>query len=318
MTSQKEDSMRMLLRRMTRLAFVLIMTLTLVAGTVISASAVPATSAEENGDNAVDVFIGDSSMAAASKTQRWTTILAQQDHSTSIDESVSGAGFITGQTFATQNDRALQTLDRDSLNTADVKRVFVDGGINDLSTLQKDPAKIPQFISIVKDTLQKIKDSYPNAQLLFSPSIGVKNPTTEEIVKKVDIYLTQLNEGAAKMGYHTKTPWSFMAGDDPDYKLVYSKTNMHMNAAGHKQAAEKIIAWINTLDGPKIGESSTDRISLGAVSSATSSSHTHAASIVVATTALVIVITMTSILIILKQHHRNGMHKKHTRNREHK
>lgn len=209
------------------------------------------------------VVIGDSFSDpddASAVSVMWHDYVARAYNLTKHVYAKGGTGFLVGGTnkFESQADRAIAELD-----ATKVAKVFVFGGINDVNQSGITPST---FTNAVKDTIEKLLNAFPNAQIVVMGICPTRNADatgdheSEWPDHRYDIYTTHLANGAmtARTGCVTFIPFNNFTYFSTGF---YQTNNWHPSFVGHKQIASKVLGGSRSLSNipPDQGQSLTHK-----------------------------------------------------------
>lgn len=182
-------------------------------------------------------FIGDSytqGTGASSTETRWSTLVSRQLGWDEFNNGHGGTGYVT-TAKGTGCPGAICPAFADSVATAvgpNVKAVVVSGGYNDFKTFATDPAGVTAGID---KTFDSIRAASPTVKIIaLGPTVpGNVTPTVEAFDQAVQA-------AAARVGAQ------YISLIDPDVSSKDMLTDgVHVNDAGHKAIADRVIAALS-------------------------------------------------------------------------
>lgn len=204
----------------------------------------------------VDIFIGDSSAINASndsdKTNRWTRLFADADGAYELNAAVGGTGYLVGgdNAYSHQLDLVLTRMKEEHISADCIRRVFLVGGGNDFA-IANTPYFSERLIATANHVAFRIGQEFPNAQKLYIPEMA---PATDRMLKSyrsLEPYFPSYFAMAYLHGFQYDKNW-YQWVTDPDANGYVIADETHLTAKGHNEAAHRVVAWVNTLNGPKV------------------------------------------------------------------
>lgn len=210
-------------------------------------------------NNTYDLWFGDSQMYGygikgdtVRSEKRFSKLVSEADNATEVNVAVSGAHW-TGDNnrFGVQIDKLISQY-----SGKNVRRIIGQGVHNDCSNITANSTDVQirnvaqQITGTVEPYYAKLRQSFPNAQLVYIPQVTVwgnvqKNNSFFTAVLKMGAYLADdlRQQGWTVMDMQTDLD---LIGDHQDYLA----DSIHVNEKGHAAAAQGIIAWLNTTSVP--------------------------------------------------------------------
>ena len=196
------------------------------------------------------MFIGDSIMSGSKVRQAYTSTGSLDDIESSMPYIVSQALGYTYQNVGVGSQRTAQISARfaEDIVNQNTKRVFINGGVNDINTGDTEQDILNNYTSILDSTAANGIEAYVMAVLPWTAGGADKM----RIVDSVNASLEALVDTYANATWinPTATLGVFRPGGDAgnlwDQNPAYvAADNIHWNAAGYAAMANYILSIIN-------------------------------------------------------------------------